>query len=163
MSAIAAFGIGALLITAEPSAWISTARNIISPDDPVLVVIVGSRERVGSVRAAVSRDRIVADTGDAFALVGRRVIAASAEAASGPINLLGWIDDPFDLVSVSSAGGRAWEQNRHSSKKGGRLNRSLSDEEREQAALIDSLVNKPTLTASEAGMLLRHMDSTGQF
>ena len=162
MSAIAAFGIGALLFTSEPETWIPTISEIINPADPVLVVIVGSPELVHSVREAVSSDRIVADTGDAFALVDRRIVAASAEAAGGPINQLGWIDDPIDLVAMSGDRGRQWELNRSSPGRG-RGKAALSDEDREQAAMIAGLMAKPTLTAGEAGMLLRHMDSTGQF
>ncbi len=161
MSAIAAFGIGGLLYTSEPSTWVPAVSDYFS-SDPVLVVIVGSSELVDSVRAVISPDRIIADTGDAFALVDRRIIAASADAASGPINQLGWIDDPFDLVAMSNDRGRQWEQNRNTPRSS-RNNRAISDEEREKAAQIAELMRKPTLTSTEAAQLLMHMDATGQF
>lgn len=162
MSAIAAFGFGALVHTSTPANWGSAISDLINFDDPVLIVIVGSPELVDSVRKAISPDRIVADTGDAFALRSRRIVAATTEAASGPLNQLGWIDDPLDLVAMSNDRGRQWEQNRNTP--GGRRNqRGLSDEERERADLIAGLLRKPTLNSAEAGVLLRHMDATGQF
>ena len=161
MSAIAAFGIGAL-VTSSPIHWGTAISEFISFDDPVLIVIVGSPELVDSVRKAISPDRIVADTGDAFALRDRRIVAASAEAASGLLNQLGWIGDPLDQVAMSNDRGRQWEQNRNVPG-GGQNRRDLSDEEQEQAELIANLLRKPTLNFAEAGVLLRHMDTTGQF
>jgi hypothetical protein len=161
-SAIVAFGVGALIWTAEPSTWIPTVNELINPEDPVLVVIVGSPQLVDSVRVAISPDRIIADTGDAFALVDRRIIAASAEAASGPINQLGWIDDPLDLVAMSSDRGRQWEQGRGRRGAGGAKGK-LSEEDQAQAEKIAVLMQKSTITSSEANMLLQHMDATGQF
>ena len=159
MSAIAAFGIGVLLLVSKPADWLPQLSDFIKPAEPVLVVIVGSPNLVDSVRQAVSSDRIVADTGDAFALVDRRVIAASADAASGPINRLGWIDREIEVVSAATNGGRNWEENRHK----GRGAENLSAEDREKADQIAKLVQKPRLNAAEAGILLQHMDATGQF
>ncbi len=159
MSAIAAFGIGVLLLTSKPADWMPKLSDFITPPDPVLVVIVGSTDLVNSVRRAISPDRIIADTGDAFALVDRRIIAADADAASGPINQLGWIDQQFELVAVPMNGGRQWEQNRHRRPS----DKTQSDEDRKRADQIAQLMRKPTLNAAEAGMLLRHLDASGQF
>lgn len=159
MSAIAVFGIGVLLLTSKPGDWMPKLSDFITPPDPVLVVIVGSTDLVDSVRRAISPDRIIADTGDAFALVDRRIIAADADAASGPINQLGWIDRQFELVAAPINGGRRWEQNRHRR----RSDKTQSDEDREKADQIAQLLRKPTLNAAEAGMLLRHLDASGQF
>ena len=159
MSAIAVFGILVLLMTSKPGDWLPKLSDFIKPPDPVLVVIVGSTELVDSVRKVIASERIVADTGDAFALVDRRIIAADSDAASGPINELGWIHREIELVAVPTGGGRKWEKNRHQARKP----KNLSEEDQEKAELIANLIRKPTLNASEAGLLLRHMDATGQF
>lgn len=159
MSTIAVFGILVLLMTSKPGDWLPQLSDFFEPPDPVLVVIVGSTELVDSVRKVISAERIIADTGDAFALVDRRIVAANPDAASGPINELGWIHREIELVAVPMNGGRRWEKNRHRERPG--KNKSAEDEE--MAALIANLVRKPTLNASEAGLLLRHMDATGQF
>jgi hypothetical protein len=159
MSTIAVFGILVLLMTSKPGDWLPQLSDFFEPPEPVLVVIVGSTELVDSVRKVISSERIIADTGEAFALVDRRIIAADSDAASGPINELGWIHREIELVSVPMGGGRHWEKNRHR----GRPAKHKSEEDREMAELIANLVRKPMLNASEAGLLLRHMDATGQF
>ncbi len=160
MSAIATFGLGILILTAKPTEFVEETKEFFFPaPDPVLVVVVGSPELVGSVRSAIESDRIVADTGDAFALDSRRVIAANADAAGGPINQLGWIEPEIEVVSVPTDGGRQWERNRGQRKAA----KDGSPEDAAKAEKIASLMNKPTLNAGEAMMLLQHMDSTGQF
>ncbi len=159
MSAIAVFGLGILLLTSKPMDLLPRLSDFIEPPEPVLVIVVGSTRLVGSVRKAISPDRIVADTDDAFALVDRRIIAASAEAASGPINELGWIHREIELVSVPMGAGRAWEENRHKKVAG----RNMDAADSAKAEQIAELMQKPTLNAVEAGMLLQHMDATGQF
>lgn len=160
MTAIATFGIGILILTSEPKAWVEeTTEYFFPPPDPVLVVVVGHADLVRSVRSAIEPDRILADTGDAFVLQSRRVIAANADAASRAINQLDWIEREIDIVSVPTDGGRQWERNRGKKKLGG----EGSPEDQAKAEKIASLMNKPTLNAGEAMMLLQHMDSTGQF
>jgi hypothetical protein len=159
MSAISVGGILLLLLTSKPSDWLPQLSDFISKPEPVLVVIVGNEDLVHSVRKVISPERIIADTGDAFALVDRRIIAADSDAASGPINQLGWIHREIELVAVPMGGGRRWEKTRHQ----GRNDKNMSEEQKAQAELIANLVRKPTLNASEASTLLRHMDSAGQF
>ncbi|MDP6981142.1 MAG: hypothetical protein QF570_21490 [Myxococcota bacterium] len=160
MTAIATFGIGLLILTSEPKQWVDDTAEFFFPEpDPVLVVIVGNRDLVGSLRGVIEADRILADTGDAFALDSRRVIAANADAASGPINQLDWIERKIEIVSVPTDGGRQWERDRGKRK----LGKGGSPEDQAKAEKIASLMNKPTLNAGEAMMLLNHMDSAGQF
>ncbi|MFT5441873.1 MAG: hypothetical protein ACI8W3_000915 [Myxococcota bacterium] len=159
MTTIIVFGLGMLAYTSQPAEWIPGIVAMIDPPEPVLVVVVGNRVLVQSVRRAISPDRIAADGVDAFALVDRRVIAANAEAASDPINQLGWIDDPIEMVSVVTDGGRRWEENRRQNAG----DRGMSEEQRQQAAQIANLMNKPSLNAAQANMVLQHMDTTGQF
>jgi hypothetical protein len=159
MSGIAIFGILLLLLTSKPGDWLPSLSDFFEPPEPVLVVIVGNSDLVDSVRKVISPERIIADTGDAFALVDRRVVAANSDAASGPINQLNWIHREIELVAVPMDGGRQWEKTRHQ----GRKAKTMSDEDREMAERIANLVRKPTLTAADAGLLLRHMDATGQF
>ncbi len=159
MSAVIAFGIGLLLLTSKPADWIPELGDFIKPPDPVLVVVVGSEELVGTVRSAISSERVLAETSDAFALDSLRVIAASADAAGGPINELGWIDREIEIVSVPTGAGRRWENNRHQNSN----DKNMSAEEQAKADKIASIMKKPKLNAGEAMMLLQHMDSTGQF
>lgn len=159
MTTIIVFGLGTLAYTSEPAQWIPEIKAMIDPPEPVLVVVVGNRALVQSVRQAISPDRIVADGVDVFALVDRRIIAANAEAASDPINQLGWIDEPIETVSVVTDGGRRWEKNR--GQRAGE--RGMSEEQQQQAVQIANLMNKPTLNAAQANMVLQHMDTTGQF
>jgi len=160
MSAIATFGLGIVILTSEPEVFVEQTREFFFPGpDPVLVVVVGSREWVESVRSAIDPERIVDDTGDAFALDNLRVVAANAEVASDSINRLGWIEREIELISVPTDGGRQWERNRGKAGPGERG----SAEDAARAEKIAGLMNKPTLNAGEAMMLLQHMDSTGQF
>ena len=159
MTAIATVGIGLLLLTSKPAEWLPEIGDFISTPDPILVIVVGSPDLVSSVRSAISRDRISFDSDYAFALTDERIIASHAEAASEPINHLGWIERDIEMVSVVTDGGRRWEENRH--KNPG--DKAMTPEDKAKAEKIASLINKPTLNYVEATMMLQHLDSTGQF
>ena len=120
---------------------------------------MGSKAGVKSVRAAVDDDRVVAETEGAFALRSRRIVAANAEAASGPINTMGWIDKEIELVAVPMGRGHKWEKNRHKDKDA----EGKDGGDPEHAERIATLMGKPTLTSGEAMAVLSHMDKTGQF
>lgn len=159
MSAVATFCIGILIVSSQPAEWISRITEFVKPRDSVLVLIVGSKSGVQRVRAAISDDRVVAETEGAFALRSRRIVAESPEAASDSINQLGWIDKEIELIAVPMARGLAWEKNRHK-------DRNAQDGDpvdAAQAKRIAELMSKPTLTAGETMAVLAHMDKTGQF
>ena len=112
MSAVVTFGIGVLILTSKPAEWIPSMADLMPKKDPVLVLIVGSDRGVDQVRSAISSDRVVFETEGAFALRSGRIIASSAETASGPINEMDWIDRKIELVAVPMARGLKWEKNR---------------------------------------------------
>ncbi len=163
-TAIITFGIGMLIATADVPRWFSEIDWLAGPgSEPVLVVLVGTRNNLKNVRAAISDERVIAETADAFALVEERIVAASAEAATAPLNLAGWVDREIELVAVPMDGGRKWASNRSRAGKGGSSGASGATDDPEKAARIAELMSKPTLTSGEAMTLLRHMDATGQF
>ncbi len=163
MTTIATFGLGLLILTSEPSEWVPSLSDFGMAKEPILVVIVGSDSGVEQVRAAISNDRIVAEGEGAFALRDMRIVASSPEAASGPINEMGWIDREIELVAVPMARGLKWERNRGKTR-GAQSDESRgSSEDSAQAERIAELVKKPTLTTGEAMAVLSHMDKTGQF
>ena len=79
-----------------PALW--PGRTDTSAPEAIVVLIVGSRANVARVRAAVDDDRVIVDGPNAFALEDGRVIAASAEVASEPLNAAGWVDRTLELI-----------------------------------------------------------------
>ena len=63
----------------------------------VLVLLVGDRHGVASVRAAVAPERVVAATPDAVAVEPGRIVATSPEAAGEPLMQAGWVDRPIEI------------------------------------------------------------------
>jgi hypothetical protein len=165
-SAIIVFGTGMLIATAEVPDWAKDGAWLTGQAEPVLVVLVGDKRNLQLVRAAISDERIVAETEGGFALVEERVVAANAEAAAGALTLAGWIDREIDLVAVPMDGGRRWMRERNKQKKGAAGSAGgagAAEEDPEKAARVAELMSKPTLTSGEAMFVLQHMDETGQF
>lgn len=125
--------------------------------DPILVVLVGELRHVELVRKAIAKERIIVDTPAAFATAEERIIAVDAASASVPINQAGWSDREIEIVAIPMDSARNWQRARRSG------SRSMSEQERKQAKKIAELMQKPTLNALEAIVLLQHMDQTGQF
>jgi hypothetical protein len=63
----------------------------------VLVLLVGDRHGVASVRAAVAPERVVAATPDAVALEPGRIVATSPEAAGEPLMQAGWAERSIEI------------------------------------------------------------------
>lgn len=127
--------------------------------EPILVVLVGGQDAVATVRSVISNERVVSDAPDAFVLVEERIIAANLDAASVPINEMGWTHRRIELVGVVMDSGRNWERERvrRAGPSGGQA------EDPAGAEKIAQLMSKPSLSAFEAAAVLRHMDATGQF
>lgn len=160
MSAIVTFGIGLLILTSKPVEWdLPSLKELITPRDPVLVLLVGSTDGVARVRAAIDDDRVVAEMDGAFALRSKRVVAASPEAAGGPINQMGWVDKEIELIAVPMGQGLVWETNRHKNQD----EPAGKPVDKAQAERIAALMSKATLTSAEAIAVMKHMDKTGQF
>ncbi len=109
----------------------------------VMVVVVGTRGRVASVRAAVSDDRIMAASEDGFALQGRRLIAVSLEDVGNLLMRAGWDDAPLEILTAARHGRRG-QRSRDP-------DRAAAEAE---AAILADLMNKPSLNALEAQRLL---------
>jgi hypothetical protein len=68
----------------------------------VTVVLVGNRAALDDVRAAIARERIVADSADGFVLRERRIVAASAETVGELLGRAGWTDAKIEIVTVGA-------------------------------------------------------------
>ncbi len=120
--------------------------------DPILVIVVGSKQGVAHVRSAIPSHRIVAESEGAFATVEERIVAASPEAASGPLNAMHWVDREIQIVRVPTSSRPA------RSGAGGSAGPGGAD-----AGNIAELMQKDTLTSAEANQLLLHMEARGDF
>lgn len=124
-----------------------------SSEPSVMVIVVGTRGRVASVRKAVSSDRILATSENGFAIQGRRLIAVSLENVGGLLMKAGWEDAPLEILTASrrsrTGGGRTG---------GGRPGKGPQDTDRSsaqaEAAILADLMNKPTLNYLEAQRVL---------
>ena len=119
-----------------------------SSEPSIMVIVVGTRERVASVRKAVSSDRILAASENGFAIQGRRLIAVSLENVGGLLMKAGWEDAPLEILTASR---RSWIG-------GGRPGEGPQDTDRSsaqaEAAILADLMNKPTLNYLEAQRVL---------
>ena len=116
----------------------------------ILVVLVGSRSGVQTVRDAIDPRRIVAETTDAFALAEGRIVAAHAEAVAEPLVRAGWTDRPLEFFGVPHREAPPWTS--------GRRRQKLSEEDRARMERLAELTAKPSLTQGEAIFVLKAMD-----
>jgi len=104
----------------------------------VTVVIVGSAKKVAQVRAAVAKGEVVAESGSAFALRRRQVVAASYEDVGPLLTRAGWQESSIAIWDLAREAPPQTRGGAAPSKKGG-----LAD-----------LVNKPILNELEAQRVL---------
>jgi hypothetical protein len=161
LAVLLTFTTGVMIAAADKPDWVSGLEIFASEPEPILVILVGGTRGVERVRSVISDERVIAESPGAFAIVEERIIAADADAASGPINQAGWVDREIELVAIRMDGDRQWEQNRNAHRRG--PGQAQSPEDEMKAAKIAELVQKPTLNAAEAMVLLQHMDQSGQF
>lgn len=154
LSSCTAFFIGLALYVGydagvEPPAWLPVIGS--SAEEPVLVFVVGSPERVARVREAVASDRVVVEGPRAFALREGRIVAAAIEDASLPLNAGGWRHRELELHQIQQRRG-----NRGSS-------RPAPAKEGASAAAFSELIDEPELSRAEAMALLEAMDAGPAF
>lgn len=105
---------------------------------PVLVIDVREPCRAAAVRAAVSSDRVVAESKHGFALRERRIVVSSLEEAGEILGAAGWKDASLQILR--------FEPVRY---------REERDESRQaNAQLLARLMQKPTLSYFEARQAL---------
>ena len=123
---------------------------VLGREDPVRVLLVGSRHGVGLLKGAVDPARIVSASADAVVLEEGRVIAASAEAASAQLVAAGWVGRRIEIVSIGRADrGAAIPDSQH---------RTLDEA---QLRHIAELMQKPSLTRGEALLVMKAMRDGG--
>jgi hypothetical protein len=106
-------------------------------EEPVLVLIVGDRDRVDRVRRVVGAGRVVAESSGGFALRERRLIVAGVDEVGELLMSASWDDAPLDIMNAESLRGSP------------RVAES-SDRDEKLAELLD----KPTLNYAEAQLVL---------
>jgi hypothetical protein len=118
-------------------------------EPPVLVVIVETSAQLERLRRSLPPSRVLTSTQRAFAVDGA-VFASDMEAASVPLNALGWAARPFEIVSrergPTGAGQAAPDAAGVPGAPGATGN------------LIADLAKKDRLTHAEARALLDHLD-----
>ncbi len=119
-----------------------------SSEPSVMVIVVGTRGRVASVRKAVSSDRILATSENGFAIQGRRLIAVSLENVGGLLMKAGWEDAPLEILTASRTGRRGGDRPGEEPRAADRSSAQA------EAAILADLMNKPTLNYLEAQRVL---------
>lgn len=74
------------------------------PSQPVMVVVVKSAADVDKVREAIDDERIVASTGEGFAVREGRIVVAGVEAAGPLLSQAGWTEAKLEIVKVGARG-----------------------------------------------------------
>jgi hypothetical protein len=72
------------------------------PDEPVMVVVVKSRDDIGAVREVIDPGRIVASSPEGFVVREGRVVVASVEAAGPLLNAAGWSEAELEIVKLEA-------------------------------------------------------------
>lgn len=113
-------------------------RRLIAEEKPVLVIDVREPSRAAAVRAAVSSERVVAESEHGFALRERRLVVSSLEEAGEILGAAGWEDAGLRILRFEPVRDR---------------------EDRDEGPQLDArrlaeLMQKPTLSYFEAQQVL---------
>lgn len=73
-------------------------RRLVAEERPVLVIDVREPSRAAAVRAAVSSERVVAESEHGFALRERRLVVSSLEEAGEILGSAGWEDASLQIL-----------------------------------------------------------------
>jgi hypothetical protein len=120
-------------------------RQWVAEEKPVLVIDVREPSRAAAVRAAVSSDRVVAESEHGFALRERRLVVSSLEEAGEILCSAGWEDAGLQILR--------FEPVRH--------REEPNERQRAKTQRLAELMQKPTLTYLEAHQALAlSMEST---
>ena len=114
---------------------------------PVLVFLVGSAQRVASVRGAVADERLVGESPGAFLLVEGRLVAATRDDAASLLSQDGWRDRDLEIFEFGRTESRDQATRAFGSGE-------PSERDDAGAAELAELVNQPTLTWVEARAVL---------
>jgi hypothetical protein len=113
-------------------------RSLVAEETPVLVIDVREPSRAAAVRAAISSDRVVAESEHGFALRERRLVVSSLEEAGEILCSAGWEDADLQILRFEPARDREH-----------RDERPQADAQR-----LAELMQKPTLSYLEAQQVL---------
>jgi hypothetical protein len=113
-------------------------RQLVAEEKPVLVIDVREPSRAAAVRAAVSSDRVVAESEHGFALRERRLVVSSLEEAGEILCSAGWEDAGLQILR--------FEPVRHREEPG--------EKRQANTQRLAELMQKPTLTYLEAHQAL---------
>ena len=113
-------------------------RRLIAEEKPVLVIDVREPSRAAAVRAAVSSDRVVAESEHGFALRERRLVVSSLEEAGEILCSAGWEDAGLQILRFEPVRPREEPDKR----------------QRANTQRLAELMQKPTLTYLEAHQAL---------
>jgi hypothetical protein len=94
--------------------------------------------RAAAVRAAVSGDRVVAESKHGFALRERRIVVSSLEEAGEILGAAGWNDSSLQILRFEPA----------------RYREERDESRQADAQLLARLMQKPTLSYFEARQVL---------
>ncbi len=129
----------------EAKEWIGELDPTRERQPAVIVVLTRSQNQLHQLRRKLGRAHIAANYERAFALRGGSVIASNLEAASKPINAMGWSNRRLEIVSQELPIPKETAA-------------SALPNPAETQAVIQSLAKKDTLTRSEAMLLLDHLE-----
>ena len=73
-------------------------RRLVAEEKPVLVIDVREPSRAAAVRAAISSERVVAESEHGFALRERRLVVSSLEEAGEILGSAGWEDADLQIL-----------------------------------------------------------------
>jgi hypothetical protein len=113
-------------------------RRLVAEEKPVLVIDVREPSRAAAVRAAISSERVVAESEHGFALCERRLVVSSLEEAGEILGSAGWEDASLQILRFEPV-----------------RDREDRDEGRQaDAQRLAELMQKPTLSYFEAHQAL---------
>lgn len=149
MSRTSAFSLGLLVASVAGLAWalqrdgagdaledrVAVPSWLGGEPEPVLVVVLDGPGAVAGVRDVVDRERIVAESRQAFAVRERRLVAASFDAVGPVLQAAGWRDAPLEIIAPRR----------------GSVVPALAPD---PADRVSQLMNKPQLNLLEARALL---------
>jgi hypothetical protein len=138
--------------------WPDWATALADDDQRVLVFMVGDREGVDRVRAAVDPERIVAETPDAVALREGRIVAVDVDAVPAPFTAAGWMDREIEIMHLQRV---EWWKGNGAEPGETRIAGKRDDEAR--MARIRELLGKQRLTDGEQLFLLQAMNDGIEF
>ena len=93
-------GLVLALLTLRPDLRDRLVERIEGPlaPEPVLIMVVGHRENVSSLRRTLGDHGVVHADNRSFALANGRIIAARIEDASDALNALDWTERPLEII-----------------------------------------------------------------